>query len=146
MAWTFSGVRDDLKARLDTVSGLRAYDTAPATIAVPADGRGAAIIVPAPGECVTYSRTLDGCDDIALLITVLAGKISERASQNAMDAYIDPTGARSILAAVDSGVGASWEYAVVTSARDYGAFVVGAGESAVTYLGCTFPVTLGVSR
>lgn len=141
MAWTLTAVRAGIAARVDTIPGLRAFAEAPATVPVPA-----AVVTPVPGgDFVDYDETFEGAATLMLVIALYIQKVSESAAQGSLDAYIAATGASSIKAAVDCGATADWEWAVVGNPRDYGQYVVGAGPSAVAYLGCVFPVRVGVS-
>lgn len=140
MAWTLTAVRQAITTRLATISGLNTFAEAPAAIMPPA----AAVAPPAGGVFVAYDDTFEGAATLSLVITLWVAKVDEPSAQQALDAYIASTGASSIKAAVDSGATADWEWAVVGDPRDYGAYVFGTGASALTYLGCTFPVTVSV--
>jgi hypothetical protein len=133
---SLSGIRDALKARLATIDGLRVYDTVPGQAVVPA-----AVIAPAPGTFLTYDATMDGADDVSFTVTLLVSTASDRAAQDALDAYLSDTGARSIKAAVDGDITLddTVHFATVVEARNYG-FLEYAG---VNYLGCELLVNVG---
>jgi hypothetical protein len=128
-------IRDRLKTRLATVSGLRTYDTVPDSLVAPA-----AIVSPMP-DLFASDTTMDGSQDFQFVVVVLVQKVSDRGSQDALDTYLS-TGAAEIRAALDSGATADWHYAQSTQARNYGEITWGAGDAAQRYLGFEIPVTV----
>lgn len=76
-------IRDNLKTRLATVTGLRAYDTVPDQIAVPA-----AVVM--PGETYVEYQTAMGMAtaEVRFDIMLVVARTSERAAQNSLDAYL----------------------------------------------------------
>jgi hypothetical protein len=128
-------IRDRLKSRLATVTGLRTYDVVPDTLTPPA-----AIVAPMSAGLATVA-TMDGSLDLEFVVLVLVQKVSDRGSQDALDTYLS-TGASEIRAAVDSGSTADWHYAVTGQIRNYGEFDWGTGDAAVRYLGFEIPVTV----
>jgi hypothetical protein len=133
-----AAVRDRVKSRLQTVSGLNVYDFMPATPVVPA-----AIVSPAPGGFLA-EVSMDGVEDLSLVVTVLVTKTVDQNAQNALDAYLSE-GASNLADAIDSGSTADWDYAVSQPIRNYGRFVFGDGEAAQSFLGFEIPVMVGVS-
>src|SRR3972149_433933 len=112
---SLSGIRDALKAALANINGLSAYDTAPDAINVPC-----AYIVPASGD---YHRTFDGGEmDHHLEVLVLVARWADAGeAQDNLDAYLDPTGASSIKAAIEAAtLGAHGDAVRVTGYSDYG--------------------------
>jgi hypothetical protein len=140
MAWTLTAVRAALAVRLDTIPDLNALDTMPAAISPPT-----AAVTPAGGDFVQYDESFDGAARLSLIVTLWVAKVDEPSAQQALDAYIVPTGTYSIRAAITSGGTVDWEWATVGAARDYGKYEFGTGPSAIDYLGCVFPVSVGVS-
>ncbi len=95
MSMTPSTVRDNLKARLATISGMRCYDTIPDSINVPA-----AIVGMLDFE---FDMTmLRGADKATLDIIVVTGRMSERSAQNALDSYLTGTGSTSVKTVVEA--------------------------------------------
>ena len=89
-----SNVRDGLKTRLQTITGLRVYDLIPDTVSPPA-----AIV----GQLdftfdINNARGLDqaNCD-----ILVIVQRLSERVAQDKLDAFLSGSGAGSIKAAIE---------------------------------------------
>lgn len=125
-----SYVRNGLKNRLSTVSGIRAYDTVPDAINTPA-----AIVTV---ESMEYDRAMGrGLDELTLTIVVLTGTISERTAQNKLDSYIS-NGTTSMKAAIegDKTLGGNAADARVESAQNYGSYTY----NGITYLGVSFTV------
>lgn len=89
-----SNVRDGLKTRLQTITGLRVYDLIPDTVTPPA-----AIV----GQLdftfdINNARGLDqaNCD-----VLVIVQRLSERAAQDKLDAFLAGSGSGSIKAAIE---------------------------------------------
>jgi hypothetical protein len=103
-------VRTQLAARLDTIDGLRCFAYRPPTIVPPAAW-------PAP-ESVTFDATYGrGSDEIALSVLVVVGKASERSAHDALEAYCDGTGDRSVKAVVESGTYSAFDAVRVAGAE-----------------------------
>lgn len=92
-----SAVRDALKARLETISGLRSYAHVPDKPEPPC-----AIV--APSSCEFDSTFARGCDEIGFSILVLAARSDDRAGQAALDGFLDGGGPASVKAAVEVDV------------------------------------------
>jgi len=76
-----STVRDDLKARLATVSGLQTYDTIPAKPEVPC-----AILKPA--SCTVHSSFDRGSSELRFDVLVLVQAADWPSAQDALDGYL----------------------------------------------------------
>ena len=89
-----SQVRDGLKTRLQTISGLRAYDLIPDTVTPPA-----AVV----GQ-LDFTFDIDnarGLDQAQVDVLVIVQRFSERSGQDLLDAYLAGSGAGSIKAAIE---------------------------------------------
>lgn len=104
---TVAQIRDGLKTRLDTISGLRGHARMPATLNPPA--------AVAYRRSTTPDATMDGADDWLFAITVFVQYTDEPTAQTNLDAYLAPSGANSIRAAIDADgtLGGVVDYAVV---------------------------------
>ena len=91
---TWKTIRDGVKTRLDTISGLSARDTAPASLP---DKDTATVL---PGEPVIAPAGHNGFMKVMFSVFVRCnrGKITD--SQDALDDYITTTGASSIVQAI----------------------------------------------
>lgn len=115
-------IRMGLKAQLETVSELRAYDVWPTTINPPV-----AIVRPLSG---TFHEDLDGSVLYQFEVTLLLQLGNLQVAQEQVDGYIATDGALSILAALeaDPSLGGAADSASVTGWRDVGTMRVGADE------------------
>ena len=89
-----SQVRDGLKTRLQTISGLRVYELIPEPITPPC-----AVV----GQ-LDFTFDIDnarGLDQANVDIYVIVQRFSERAGQDKLDGYLAGTGATSIKAAIE---------------------------------------------
>jgi len=89
-----SQVRDGLKTRLQTISGLRAYDLIPDTVTPPA-----AVV----GQ-LDFTFDIDnarGLDQAQVDVLVIVQRFSERSGQDLLDSYLSGSGATSIKAAIE---------------------------------------------
>jgi hypothetical protein len=111
MSMTPSNVRDGLKTRLATITGLRTYDIVPDGIAPPA----AVVGLLSLDFDMSMQRYLDHG---GIEILVIVGRMSERAAQDKLDAYLSGSGASSIKAAIegDTTLGGSVQTCRVLSA------------------------------
>jgi hypothetical protein len=90
-----SGVRDALKANLQTITGLRVYDQIPDVVVPPC-----AIV----GQ-LDFTFDIDnarGLDQASVDIFVLVQRISERAGQDKLDLLLAGSGSGSIKTALES--------------------------------------------
>jgi hypothetical protein len=131
-------IRDRIATRIRTVSGINAMEYMPTNPILPA-----ALIAPPAGDHIT-EVTVDGCEDLEFVVTVLVSKTVDENAQNRLDEYASE-GSTNLANAVESGSTADWDYAIVGRLRNYGAFVFGSGDQAQTFLGFELPVTVGVS-
>jgi hypothetical protein len=133
MALDLNAVMDAIGTRLSTITGLRVADYAAQQVNPPQ------AIVSLPTEPVEYDAVMGrGADRAVIPITVLVGAVSDRASRDAIAAYISGTGALSVKVAVEGGnsdLGAAAQTVRVMTAR---VDIVTIG--AVDYLGATFDV------
>jgi len=89
-----SQVRDALKTRLQTISGLRVYEVIPEPVTPPC-----AIV----GQ-LDFTFDIDnarGLDQANVDIYVIVQRFSERAGQDKLDSYLAGSGATSIKAAIE---------------------------------------------
>lgn len=138
MTATPSQVRAALKTRLESISGLKVYAFAPASISVPC-----AAITYGNGEFLTYRTSTDGHDmDLTITVFVQGGQRDEQTTAEALDAYLADAGSSSIYAAVeaDPTLGGVVDSCSVMGASDYGSRVFGEGENAVRYQSVQFAV------
>jgi hypothetical protein len=125
-----SALRDAIETRLATISGLNTYDTVPDNPVIPF-----ATVLPTGIE---YDAGMsDGAHTWRFGILVAVHRASESTAQDALDAYCDPTGTRSIRAAINGdrtlgGLGSCR----VLEMRNYSQIPIGE----VTYLGAEFVV------
>lgn len=136
MASSLPTIRDALKTRLATITGLRCYDVVPAKPELPAG------VVGIP-ESVTYNLTFGGGATWILPIRVYVSNADPRSAQEALDLYIAPTGTKSIKAAIegDISLGGAVDTCRVTQARNYGVFPI----ADIDHLGCEFVVEIVTS-
>lgn len=111
MSMTPSAVRDGLKTRLATITGLRTYDIIPDGLALPA----AVVGLLSLDFDMSMQRNLDSGD---IEVMVIVGRMSERAAQDKLDAYLAGSGSGSIKAAIegDTTLGGSVQTCRVLSA------------------------------
>lgn len=107
-----SNVRDGLKTRLQTISGLRCFDLIPDQVTPPT-----AIV----GQ-LDFTFDIDnarGLDLANVDVIVIVQRFSERAGQNRLDSYLSGSGATSIKAAIegDRTLGGACQTLRVTSAE-----------------------------
>lgn len=129
MALNLNAVTDALGVRLATITGLRVYDY-PADAAAPP-----AAIVGLPTALEFDATKARGLDRCVIPVMLLVGRVSDRASRDAMSAYLAGTGASSVKAAVDGNLGGAAQSVRVMEAR-----VEVVTLSAIEYLGATFDV------
>jgi len=132
---TIAQIRAGLKTRLETITGLQVYDYRPGTISPPT-----AIVA---RQSTQYDRTFDGADDHTMAITVFVQFGSDRSAEDNLDAYLNESGASSIVAVIhaDSTLGGVVDYSRVTQVVDNGLTPYGGGET--QYLAATFTVEIG---
>ena len=128
-----TSIRDGLKTRLETISGLTASEFVPDYIVPP-------IALVAPLNSLNYDSTMGrGADTYEIPIVVYISRIDAQTSQDEVDAFLASSGATSIKAAIegDPTLGGAAMSVRVVSATDYGEYEVTQGTS---YLGVTFNI------
>jgi hypothetical protein len=91
---TVTELRTGLATRLATISGLRTSATIPDQINPPV-----AIV---SLDSITYDEAFArGLDEYQFIVTVFVGRVAERTAQNALDAYLAPTGSGSVKTAIE---------------------------------------------
>lgn len=134
-----TALRNGLKTRLDTISGLRAHAFVTGDVVPPA-----AVVIPGDPSrknamAINYDCTMGrGSDDFIFTVLLIVSNKVERVSQDALDAYLDGSGATSVKAAIeaDGTLGGIAHFTNVTGVRDYGAVSYG-GQ---TYVGAEIMV------
>jgi hypothetical protein len=132
MALTMASVRDGLKTRLATITGLRAHDTVPDSLNPPA------AIVSLP-TAIEYDLAMSrGLDKVTYPITVVVSRASERSGQDKLDAYCNSSGSTSIKTAIegDKTLGGTASTCRVSEVSRVGELEVGG----ITYLAAEFLV------
>lgn len=129
---TVSAIRDGLKTRLETISGLRASDYVPEQINPPV------AVIGGPLTLAYDSTMARGADRYTIPVRLFVSRVSDRASQEKLDGYLAASGAGSVKAAIEGDItlGGAVMSTRVVEARSYGSFVVGD----VSYLGVEFVV------
>lgn len=89
---TVDQVRDGLKARLDTISGLNAHARMPNTLNVPA--------AVATRRSTAFDSSFES-DDWTFAVTVFVRYTDEPTAQTHLDAYLAGSGASSVKAAIE---------------------------------------------
>lgn len=91
-------IRDDLKTRLSTISGLTTYDTVPAKPEVPC-----AVVLPTQ---IQVHRAFErGVCDVGFVVMVLVQCADWPSAQDALDGYINIGSATSIVDALETAAG-----------------------------------------
>lgn len=92
---TPNAVRAGIGTALDTIAGLRCFDYVPDSLAPPA-----AVVEPLE---IDYDEAMNsGTQFYRAFILVIVGRMSDRSSQDRLDAYLTDTGATSVKAALES--------------------------------------------
>lgn len=123
---TLIQIRTGLAARLDTISGLEVYRRMPGSISPPCAAVG--------GPEIDYDNAFQrGGDDWTIPVRVYVSRADDDAGQDALDAYLAPTGAVSVKAAIegDGTLGGIVDSTRVTRFRGYGNYEIGG----IMYLG-----------
>lgn len=128
-----AAVKDGLKTRLATISGLLALDRWPDSVIPPT-----AIVAP---ERIIFDNTFGrGGDNSTFVVRVLVGRFEDAAAQDLLDTYCAGSGAASIKTAVeaDPTLGSAVDTCRVAEMRGYGMYQ----HQGVNYLGCEFVVNV----
>lgn len=132
MALDLGAVMDAIGTRLGTVTGLRVYDYA-------ADGAAPPAAIVALPDTVDYDTVAGrGADRVVIPVTILVGRVSDRAARDQLAQYISGTGALSIKTAIEGGT--SDLGGVAHSVRVTDARVDVVTISQIDYLGAAFNV------
>lgn len=133
---TFAAIRQALAAYLTTAIGLRATANRFDAVNPPM-----AVVAPQTGSLIRYSVSTDAETDYSLRVIVLVSAGDSESGQDALDAYLSPTGSQSVYAAVqaDPSLGGAVSFAVVVEATAYGL----RNWSGVDYLGCDLILNIG---
>jgi len=132
VALDLTAVMDAIGARLVGVTGLRVYD-------YPADAASPPAAIVALPDTVEYDVVAGrGADRVIIPVTILVGKVSERAARDRLAQYVSGTGAASVKEAIE-GNGATLNGAAQT-VRVQTARVDVVTIGAVEYLGASFDV------
>lgn len=126
-----STIRDAFKTRLETITGLRVPEVVPTTISPPPPPGATAVVTPGNPFVTFDSNFARGADDLRFNIRILVSNTTDRVAQDALDAYIDGSGTRSIkqvLEADPAGLNGAVQSLRVIGVTDYGLFTVGAVE------------------
>jgi hypothetical protein len=91
-----TAVRQGLTTALDTITGLRCFDYVPDSLSPPA-----AVVEPLEIE-YGVSMTASGIDYYRGFVLVIVGRMSDRSSQDRLDAYLASSGASSVVAAIEA--------------------------------------------
>lgn len=127
-----SNVRDGIKTRLATISGLRTYSEVPDAVNVPC------AIVGIPTE-IKFDFTLNRSNDQALFpVRIMVGKATDRVAQRNLDVYLQSSGSSSIKTAIEAESSLSGTANTVMVERVLGIGVY--NINGVDYLGAEFQV------
>lgn len=116
---SITAIRSGLATNLGTITGLRTGATIPDNVNPPY-----AIVAPSG---VDYHRAFNNAlSTYNFTVTLVVGRVSERTSQNSLDAYCSPTGTSSIRVAVESDktLGGVAFDTIVTGMRNYGSVTI----------------------
>ena len=125
-------IRAGLGTALDTITGLRVFDYVPDNAPTPA-----AIVGPLD---IKYGAAMqDGLHNMTTNVTIFDGRMSDRTSQDRIDAYVNPSGASSVKAAIeaDTTLGGACQTLQVTMAQPVTVTMAG-----VEYNGYRFEVLI----
>lgn len=130
---TIQGIRDGLKARLETIQGLRASDVIPEQITPP-------IAVISVGT-IDYAQSFSsaGLTAYNFVVTVFVSRPSSRTGQNLLDDYMEPSGATSVKEALEAvpGLSGNAQDVFVSGVNNVGSVTL---EDSNTYLTADFAV------
>jgi hypothetical protein len=142
---TISAIRDGIATRLAALTtdahAVRVVDEFGGSINV--SGSASVAVVEYAGA--TYDSAFDGQGDaLNFTVTLLVGKLSDRAGRLKIDALSDPTpnSTTSVRAAVTGNLGGVVSFATVTTSSGYREYEIGTGPEAQAYLGVEFTVAV----
>jgi hypothetical protein len=124
-----AAVMDEIGEALESIAGLRVFPYTADKVTPPA------AIVDLPDK-VTFDETYQrGADAFTIPVTVVVGKVSDRASRDAIAAYVAGSGPASVKSAVDG-----WNYTEADSVTVTGCEFAVVTFAATQYLGALFDV------
>lgn len=133
-AATVAGLMLGIETRLATITGLRAKDTSPDAIEIPAGGGYAFVGLP---DRIDYHQAMaNGAISPVFAVTVLVAATPSRVGQTILAGYLNPAGSTSIRAAIegDRTLGGAAQDCAVMAGKVLGEVTIGT----VTYLGAEF--------
>ena len=134
MPATISQVKDGLKARINAVSGLRAFDYQPDQVNPP--------FAWPTLDTITYHQTGFATGGVVMnfTITLVVNRAAERVAQDQLDQYMSWDGAKSLRAAIeaDRTLGGVCEDLIVTNAEN----LTNIDANDTLYLAVDFKVTV----
>lgn len=110
MASTIEQIMGGVRDRLATISGLTAYDYKPSTVNVPAG------LVQLPNSINYHSTSGRGKIELTFTALVVVSTTSDESGQKQLSSYLDPTGATSVVTAIESDktLGGLVDYCIVS--------------------------------
>lgn len=128
-----SEVCAEVAAQLDTISGLRVFAYQPESIVPPAAWVGNPEL-----DGIAYDQTYGrGMDRMTLPVFICAGLASSRPAQEAIRAYCDGSGARSVKAVLQAGT-----YTSLHTIRVMTGGVTGVRVAGTDYVGAVFDLDI----
>lgn len=127
-------VADEIGATLSTIDGLRVYPYNADKVSAPS----AVVVLP---DEIIYDATFGrGSDSLTLDVYVFVARIDQRTGRDALAAYLDGSGARSIKAALDNSDTVT--YTTCDVVRVAKASVEPLVSGGVDYLGAVFTLEI----
>ena len=129
-------LRDGLKTRIETIAGIRVYDTFPESPQVPC-----AIIMP---DLPLNERVSIGVFRSSYLITMLLQLGRYTGAQDTLDGHVSTTGSSDLLGAIeaDRSLGGKATTLMVREWGDYGSMVLSSAGRDIEYLGAKLRVDI----
>ena len=131
---SLSSIREGLKTRLATISGLSIYSFVPDSIEPPTAVVGVM-------SSLEYDSTMSrGSDTYNIPIYMYVSRVDAELSQDSLDSYLDGSGSTSVKSAIegDTTLGGVVSSARVVEASNYGVYTV----NSIDYLGVEFSVEI----
>lgn len=116
-------VMDEIAARLDTIEPLRVIAHWPGSISPPT----AIVALPDTTFDETYGR---GMDRLQLPVVLAVGKVVDRSARDAIAAYVNGSGPKSVKQVVESGTYTAFDTVRVMTA-EFDTYIFGAVEHLV---------------
>lgn len=92
-----ANVMDEIGTRLRSIPGLRVWDWPAGSISPPA------AVVSYPDSYKPHTTYARGADTMTVPVVVLVGRADERSARDQLSEYVDGSGARSLIAVLESG-------------------------------------------